>query len=153
MLHSPDANQRPCPSKSSFAMNCNTLCVILIKVCLYHIEKILDYIVRRRWPINKEKVIMSNSLFSEKCLVVFLFVQSDYAIDPELSEYFNVLIRMVSKPLICISFLNRSHECHKLARNNPIEIAVFDSFVVLVFFYVERAEFIPSELDGVLKTP
>lgn len=58
---------------------------------------------------------------------------------------------MVAVPLVRISLLYGPHEGHEFAGNNPIDVAIFDSLVVLVFLDVEGPEVVPLELDGVLE--
>ena len=54
--------------------------------------------------------------------------------------------------LVLISLVDRPHESHEPARNNPVHISVFDSLMELVLFDVEGLEFVPLKLDGVLNT-
>ena len=50
-----------------------------------------------------------------------------------------------------VTLVNRTHEGQELARNDPVEVAIFDLLVVLVLTCVEGLEVVPSELDGLLK--
>ena len=50
-----------------------------------------------------------------------------------------------------IAFLNRTHECHKLSGNDPVQIPIFNFLVVLILFDVEGFEIVPSKSHGVLE--
>ena len=50
-----------------------------------------------------------------------------------------------------VTLVNRTHKGQELARNDPVEVAIFDLLVVLVLTRVEGLEVVPSELDGLLK--
>ena len=94
---------------------------------------------------------MSNPFISEKSFVVLFFIQSDNPLDIKFFEDFDILIGVVSISLVSIPLLDRAHECHELAWDNPVKIAIFDSLVEFVFLDVEGFKIVPSELDGVLE--
>lgn len=95
---------------------------------------------------------MIDVILYEVFLVVLFLIQSDHTRYAKLFKYFYVLFRMVPIPLIGISLLNRSHECHELARDNPIDVAVLNTLIELIFLYIESPEVIPLELDRVLQS-
>lgn len=117
-----------------------------------NLHELVDDVIGRRATIDKEQVVMSNIFVSEESLVVFLFVQSDDPLDAELLEDLDVLVRMVAIPLVLVPLLDGAHERHELSRNNPVEIAILNSLVLLILFDVEGLEFVPPELDGILET-
>ena len=41
----------------------------------------------------------------------------------------------------------RAHKSNKLARKHPIEVSIFDFFVVLIFFVVKFSEIVPAQAD------
>ena len=94
---------------------------------------------------------MGNSFLGEVLLLVFFFIKSYYSLDIKLLENIDVLSWMVSISLISISFFDWSHKGHELSRNDPIEIAVFDSLVCLILLDIESLEIVPVELHCVLK--
>ena len=94
---------------------------------------------------------MGNIILKEVFLVILLFVQPDDTGDAKLLKYFYVLFGVVAIPLVCISLLYGPHEGHEFPWNNPVDISILNSFIELIFLYVESAEIIPFELDGVLK--
>jgi len=94
---------------------------------------------------------MGDSLIGEVLFIVFFFIKSYYALDIKLLENIDVLVWMVSISLVGISFFDWSHKCHELSRNNPIEIAIFDSLVGLILLDVESLEIVPAEFHSVFK--
>jgi hypothetical protein len=58
---------------------------------------------------------------------------------------------VVTITLISIPFLYRSHECHEFTRNNPVDIPVLNTFIILVLLYIKRSEIVPFELNSVLE--
>ena len=57
----------------------------------------------------------------------------------------------MSISLIFIPLLDWAHECHEFSWYNPVEIAIFYSLIVFVFFDVECSEIVPAEFDCVLQ--
>ena len=95
---------------------------------------------------------MVDVLVSEIAAIILNLVQSDDSAHSNVLENLSILVWVMTIPMVSISGLDRSHESNKLARNNPIEITVLDTFIILIFFDVECSEIIPSELDGILET-
>ena len=52
----------------------------------------------------------------------------------------------------CISLFNWTHKGNKLAWDDPVEISVFNSLIVLILFDVKASKIIPAKLDSKLKT-
>ena len=84
--------------------------------------------------------------------VVFLLVESDDLADSDVLEDLNILAGMMAISVMVISVLNWSHEGSKLAWDDPVEVTVLDSLIVLVLLHVEGAEVVPAEPDSVLET-
>jgi hypothetical protein len=131
-------------------MNSYCATIWLSKVTVTKFHPPLDNIVWRSRSINEEQIVMSNSIVYEVFLIILLFVKSYYSFHTEFLEDFNVLIWVMPISLILVSLFDWSHESHELPRNNPIKIAIFNSFVQLVFLDIECFEFIPVELNSVL---
>ena len=93
---------------------------------------------------------MSNILVLECLFVVLFFVESNDSIHSNILEDAAVLAWMVTIFMSSITLLYRTHECHKLAWDDPVEISVFDFLIVLIFFDVETFEVVPSKSYGVL---
>lgn len=58
---------------------------------------------------------------------------------------------MMSVSLALVSVLNWAHESDELAWDDPVEVTVFDSLVILVLLDVEGAEVVPAKSHGVLE--
>lgn len=59
-LHCPQANECARPSKTCFAMNSDCSWIFLAEMLICHLEKLINDIIRRRWPINEKQIIMRN---------------------------------------------------------------------------------------------
>ena len=94
---------------------------------------------------------MRNVGVDEVLSVVSFVVQSDDLVHTYLVEDRNVLVWVVTEPLVGISLLDWAHECHELMGNDPVEITVLDSLHLLVFFDVESSEVVPPKIDGPLQ--
>ena len=125
--------------------------VWLREVIITHLHELLHDVVRRGRSVYEKEVVMSNPFISEKSFVVLFFIQSDNPLDIKFFEDFDILIGVVSISLVSIPLLDRAHECHELAWDNPVKIAIFDSLVEFVLLDVEGFKIVPSELDGVLE--
>lgn len=117
-----------------------------------HLHKIFHNLIRRCGSINKEQIVMSNAFLDEESFIVFFFVQSHHSLHIELLEYVDILVRVMAISLVSVSLLDGTHECHELAGNNPVKIAIFDSLVLLILLDVESSEVVPFELDGILQS-
>ena len=53
--------------------------------------------------------------------------------------------------VVTVSILNRSHEGNELAGDDPVEVTVLDSFIILILFHIESTEVIPTKPDGILE--
>ena len=113
-------------------------------------HKLLHDIIRRRGSIDEEQIVVGYVFFSKEFLVVSLFVESNNSFNVELLKYIDIFVRMVSISLIDISFLNWSHKSHEFAWNNPVEVSILDTLILLVLLNVEGLEVIPLKLDGIL---
>ena len=94
---------------------------------------------------------MSYAIFKEVLFVIFLFIQPNNSLHAKFLEYLNILFRMMSIPLIGISLLNRTHECHEFSWNNPINVTILHSLIVFIFFNIECTEVVPFILDCILQ--
>jgi hypothetical protein len=95
---------------------------------------------------------VSDIFLSEKSRVILLLVESNHALHIELLENLDILVRVMSISLVSVPLLDWAHECHKFTGNDPVEITVLNSLVLLVLLDIEGLEVIPLELDGVFET-
>ena len=51
-----------------------------------------------------------------------------------------------------VSLLDGTHESDELVWNNPVEVAVLDSLIVLILLDVETLKIVPSELDSTFES-
>jgi hypothetical protein len=93
-----------------------------------------------------------DAVLKEVLSVILLLVKSDDPRNAKLLKYFNILFGVVTIALVGVSLLNGSHEGHKLAGNDPVDITIFNALIKLILLHVERAEVVPLELDRVLQT-
>jgi hypothetical protein len=110
----------------------------------------MDNIVWWSRSINEEQIIVSDLIIDKVFLIILLLVKSYYSFDTKLPKDFYVLIWMMTISLVLVSFFNWPHESHKFAWDDPIQVSIFDSFILLVLFDVEGFEFIPVEFNSIL---
>ena len=83
--------------------------------------------------------------------IIFLIIESYNFVDPYVVENVNVFAGMLAVPVRRVSVLDGSHEGDKFTRNDPIKVAILNTFIILVFFYIEGSEVVPSESYGVFE--
>jgi len=119
------------------------------KVILHNREEISNNFIRWSGSINEEEIVMSNSFVFKMLFIVFLLIKSDYPGDINVVEDITILVWMLSILMSGISGFNWPHESDELSWNNPVEITVFNSLVVLVFLNIESSEIVPVEFNCV----
>lgn len=115
-------------------------------------QEFIHNFIRRIRTINKEQILVRYSIVNESFSVILSFVQSYYLLDIPLLEYLAVFIGSQTWSLILISFLDRPHESSKFTWNNPINVSIFDSLIVLILFDIESLYVIPLMLDSEFKS-
>ena len=132
-------------------MNRNRSVVWLREVRLNYFEKLVyDFLWRIR-TIDEEEVIMLDSRVHKVISIILHIVEANHFIDSYVIEYLNILPWMLAVSMLRISVLNGAHESDKLARYDPIEVAILDSLVVFVFFDIKCPKIIPAKPHGVLE--
>ena len=152
MLHGPQADESARSAQASLAVDRDGAAVWLSKMVVTNSHKLLDNVVGRRGPINKEQVIVSNVLLDEESLVILFLIESDDSFHIELLENFDVLVRMMTVSLVLVPLLDGAHEGHEFSGNDPVEVTIFDSLILLVFLHIECLEVVPLELDSILES-
>lgn len=84
--------------------------------------------------------------------VIFLLIESDYSVDSNVFEYLNIFIWMMSISVMSISVLNWAHEGCKLIWDDPVEITIFNTLIVLILLDIECTEVIPAESYCIFET-
>lgn len=120
----------------------------LRKVLLNNVKKLFNNFIWRCRSVNEEKVIVRDALVLEVLFVIFYFVQSYNFGHPNIFKYFYVLVRMLAVPMLGVSVFDWAHEGDELAGNDPVEVTILNTFVILVLFNVESAEVIPPKTNG-----
>ena len=100
--------------------------------------------------VHKEQILVRNSKPDESFSVVFFVVKADNFSHIPFLKDFHVLFWHETDSATWLSLADWSHERHKLAWNNPVEVSLVDSLVLLIFLDVEVPEIIPTLLDGEL---
>jgi len=118
---------------------------------LDYFEKLVYDFFGRVGAIDKEEVVMLDSRVHKVILFVFYIVEANHFINTYVIEYINILLRMLPVSVLRIPVLDGAHECHKLARYDPIQVAVLDALVVFVFFDIKCPKIVPAKPHGVLE--
>jgi hypothetical protein len=90
-------------------------------------------------------------LRQELTTIVLGLIQSDYSLDVPLFEDVSVLLGCIAGPLSGLSAINWSHERGEFARNDPVDVSVLNSLIVLVLLDIECLEIVPPVLDALLE--
>lgn len=89
---------------------------------------------------------MGDPVLQEVFLIIFLVIKSNYSFNVKPFEDLYVLIGVVPVSLISITFLNWTHEGHKFARNDPVDITILYALEVLIFLDIECLEIVPLKI-------
>ena len=149
MFHCPKTNESTSSSKTSFTVNSNGTMIWSSKVILNDGEEISNNFIRWGRSIDEEEIIMSYSFMFKMLFIIFFLIESDNPGYVDIVEDITILVWMLTVLMSGVSGFNWSHESDELAWNNPVEITVFNSLVVLVFFHVESFEVVPVEFNCV----
>ena len=95
---------------------------------------------------------MGNPVLQEVFFIIFLVIKSNYSFYVEPFEDLYVFVGMMTVSLIGVTFLNRTHESHKFARNDPVDITILYALEVLIFLDIECLEIVPLIIDSMLKS-
>lgn len=116
-----------------------------------HIKECVYYIIGRSRAVNEKEIIVVDAVLQKVFLVVLLLIQPDDPGNAKLLKYLDVLLGVVTVSLVRVPLLYGTHEGHELAGDDPVDVAVLDTLVVLILLYIESAEIVPLELDGVFE--
>ena len=95
---------------------------------------------------------MIDSFASEGPAVILMIIQSDYLGHIQMTEDIYVRRRCMTISVDAVSLVNWTHEGHKLARNNPVEVAILHFLVMLVLFCIECLEVVPTKAKSFLES-
>ena len=125
--------------------------VWIAEVIIADFKELLDNGIGRGRTVDKEQIIMGYSSFGEVLFFVLGLVQPNDSRYVELFEDIDVLAGVMAVPLLLVSLLDGSHEGHEFSGDDPVDVSVLNSFVVLVLLDVEQLVVIPIESDRVLE--
>lgn len=145
---------------------------------LTDVEELSDDRVVRRTPVHKEQVVMLEAGVCETPGVVHFLVESDDTRDvvfPEIRDVGLGSVQRVSwrrkenvlwglgvveedKRFLCIkttilyfAFGMGPAKCKEFPRNDPVQISIFCSLIVLVFFHIKVGEVEPTVLQRLVE--
>ena len=87
---------------------------------------------------------MIYSISDELLFVIFCFVESDYSRYVEMFEYLKVVFRCVAPPFKFTDVVKWSHERNELIRYNPVQVTIFNFFIIFIFFVIELSKLLPT---------
>jgi len=148
MLHTVKTDEGARAAKTGFAVDGNGSCVGVGKMTLAGVQKIVNNVGRRGGPVNKNHVVVGYASLLKLSLVILRLVQPDDSRNFQMFKYLGVTRSTVAiTRLLALVTINWSHKGNELARNNPVEIAILDLFVMFVLSGVELFEVVPFLFD------
>ena len=142
VLHRVNSNQSACPSEASLAVNGHDS-----RLPLCYVEETLDNVLGRRGPIDEEEIGVIDSIPYKPICIILLLVQPNDSRDFEVLEHLDVVLRGVATAVVLAHVVEGTHKGDELVRDDPIEVTVLHSLVVLVLLVVELLEVVPAEFD------
>lgn len=153
MLHTVQTDEGAGTPEACFTMHCNGACFRIGKVILAGAQKLLDDVGRRSGTVHKYHVIMSDASLLKLSLIILGLVQSYDSRNFQMLKYFGVAGgRMAVPRLLALVTVNWSHKGDELAGDNPVEITIFNFFVMFILSGIELIEVVPLLFESKLKT-
>ena len=100
----------------------------------------MNYITGGR-SIYEEQIKVLDAVFREFDSIVFGLVQPHNAMHSEVLKYLDIIFRLVTSLLPLI--VHWTHEGYELVWNNPIQVPIFNLFIILVLLGVKVLELVP----------
>jgi hypothetical protein len=88
---------------------------------------------------------MIDAFCQEISAIILSLVQTNYLRNVEVFEDVDVACSRVAVPVDRVSLVDWSHKGQKFAWYDPVEIAIFNFFVMLIFASIKGLEVVPSE--------
>lgn len=152
VLHCVYTDQGASASQASLAMDGNGSGAGLIEMLLARSEELVNDVLGWGRTIGENHVFVLNALVNERFFIVFWVIETHNFGYIQVFKYINVGGSSMSIAMDSISFVDWAHEGQEFAWNDPVEVAIFDFLVVLVFLGIEGFEIIPAKADSFLKT-
>jgi len=106
----------------------------------------------RDGTVHEDHVLMFNSPLNKSVGVVLWFVESYNFGNVEMLKNVNIAAATVTvRSLLASLLINRTHECDKLARDDPVKVSVLHPLVVFVLFNIKLVIAIPALFYSELK--
>jgi hypothetical protein len=126
--------------------------VWLLEVLLNNIKEVSDNLVWGSGSINEEKILMRNTSVLEMLFIILLLVESNNFGYVNALKDISVFIWVMAVPLPLVSVLDWSHEGDKLSWDDPVEVSILNSLVVLVLLDIECPEVVPAKSYSVFES-
>lgn len=156
MLHCVTCYQASCSAKSSFTMNCNGTFLFFDSL-----QKFINNCRLRCSSISKNKIMMLNSLFKKPMRVISFIVQPQNHFYPHLFKDWNIvswrkhsILQIINKkyPIFIYTWVIRRTKRNKLIWYDPIQITVFNPFIMFIFIQVELLVIKPTNFYRILQS-
>jgi (2Fe-2S) ferredoxin len=151
VLHDVEPDQRASPTQSRLTVHSDRPGVWLGEVLLTRIKELVNDVLRRGRSVDEDHVLVVDTLLSEAIRVILWIVESDYLADLKVLKDINVRSGGVAVAMLLVALVNWTHEGHKLAGNDPVEISVLHLLVMLVLLDIESLEVVPAMFEGFLE--
>ena len=83
--------------------------------------------------------------------IILLLVESDDLVDSNVLEDFNIFVWMMPVSVMGVPVFNRAHEGSELVGDDPAEVTILNSLIILILLHVECTEVVPAKSDCVLE--
>jgi len=144
MLHTVQTDEGTGTSEACLTMHCNGTCVRIGKVILTGTQKLLYNVGWRSGSVHKYHVIMSDASLLKLSLIILGLVQSYDSRNFQMLKYFGVAgSRMAVTRLLALVTVDWSHKGDELPGDNPVEITIFNFFVMFILSGIELIKVVP----------
>ncbi len=90
-------------------------------------------------------------IFREFCSIILCFVQADNVCNSKVLKHLQIVFWAVTST-IRTNLVNWAHKSDKFSWHDPVQIAIFDLFVILILLVVKVSKVVPAMADGDLQT-
>jgi len=84
--------------------------------------------------------------------IILFLVESDNSGHINALKDISVFIWVMAIPLPLVSVLDWSHKCDKLAWDDPVEVSILNSLIVLVLLDIECPEVVPAKSYSIFES-
>lgn len=94
---------------------------------------------------------MLDALSQERSAIILSLIQANYFGNVKVLEDIDVACSRMAVPVNRVSLVHWSHKGQKFAWNDPVEVTIFNFFVMLIFTSIKGLKVVPSEFDCVFE--